>query len=1202
MADAKIVLSAEDRTKAAFESAKSGLAQVNALAGAAGFSLAALGSAATLAGLVNMVRQAANGVDAMNDLKDATGASIENISALEGVALRTGANFDTVSTSLIKFNMALGQTAKPGSDAERVIKAIGLNAKELRDMDPAEALRQTAVALNQFADDGNKARAVQELFGKSLKEVAPFLKDLAESGELVARRTTEQAEAAEKFNKELFQMHAGLVDVSRDLAGPVITGMNSLIERFKQGKADGDSFLTTMLKIGAVNLNPADQLVSLVSNFLPGGRKPGAQVAEPFEAGFVGSQATLKLGPSAEELSAQKRAAEALRKELEEQAKLLAELSGLSGSFAEDWSRLNALFKAGKINLEQLELAQATLLSKQPAFIKNQKEIDESSKALGERWKDEKKAIDDLYESRQRVFDQVERAAQSGRDMLDELQFEATLIGKTNEERTVAIALRQLEKTGIDQTTLAYQKLRGEIELQARSNVLAQAGVDAAQKVKDEWERTNQQISDSFVDNLMRGGKSVAQYLKDLFRTLVLRPLLQPIGNMMAGAVNGMMGGGTGAAGGAGGLSSLGSMGTSLAGSAIGGSLMAGFSGASAALAGGSTFGVTGAIGGYSAAIGTGATGLAGAGSSIAAGASAAMAAIPVAGWVALAAVALYSIFGGKGGGPKSEAGYIPTALGGAQVGAFSAGGLDSSTLQRGDVGAAQTISQGISASYEALAKQLGLVNSKLDVGVFYAMDPEGDSQTQLQVVSGNYNRSQRTGGIENVARGEDALKAAIGEETVRVIFEALKASDLSAQYKEWLNAVTGDAGVTEMQAAIDRVAKAGTERQQLEATLFDLTATDLEKLTKVRNAERAAVDESNLALLEQIYAQQDLARAAEVMKVDIPSSILRVVDATQRLATASQDFALLSAKIATDSMQAAVDRAQQKVVDARGAVIDAYNRESAALTSTIEKFSALADTLRGARLAIDSGSQGGLSGRARYLAARNALGGATAENAAGLVSTFLDAALEQAGSQLEYRRQVAGGKGVLSEQEAAARSQVGIAQAQLDTLRGLVGPLTDINSSVLSVRDAISQLYQAQFGAGIAKLNQSTYGMSQADAGAAYDQFYRDEIARRGGDPGMFDRIGESGGDINAYINSLPQYALGTPYVPRTGPAILHAGERVTPANQNRSDATNDALLEELRRARASSDRAAAASEAVESFLRQISPDGQRIDVRVVA
>jgi hypothetical protein len=146
----------------------------------------------------------AKAVDSLNDIADATGATVENISALQDVATRTGTPIAAVEQALVRLNKALGD-AKPGSDAEKALQAIGLSSKELKQLDPAEALRQTAVALSKFADDGSKARVVQELFGKSLKEVAPLLKDLASQGSLVASVTKEQAEQAERFVHALGQ-------------------------------------------------------------------------------------------------------------------------------------------------------------------------------------------------------------------------------------------------------------------------------------------------------------------------------------------------------------------------------------------------------------------------------------------------------------------------------------------------------------------------------------------------------------------------------------------------------------------------------------------------------------------------------------------------------------------------------------------------------------------------------------------------------------------------------------------------------------------------------------------------------------------------------------------------------------------------------------------------------------------------------------
>lgn len=236
MADTKaqIVISARDDTGAALAKARAGFANLQQQAGGVANALIGVNAAITgvLAGtgLAALFSNTVRGLDALNDLKDATGASIENISALEDVAARTGTSFETIAQTLTKFNAALKE-AKPGSDIAAVLNSIGLEVDNLRQLDPAEALRQTAVAFAGFADDGNKARAAQELFGKSLKDVAPFLKDLGDKLMLVGTTTTEQAAEAQKFNDQLANLSKNASDAARRLTGELLPSINGLFDR-----------------------------------------------------------------------------------------------------------------------------------------------------------------------------------------------------------------------------------------------------------------------------------------------------------------------------------------------------------------------------------------------------------------------------------------------------------------------------------------------------------------------------------------------------------------------------------------------------------------------------------------------------------------------------------------------------------------------------------------------------------------------------------------------------------------------------------------------------------------------------------------------------------------------------------------------------------------------------------------------------------
>jgi hypothetical protein len=196
---------------------------------------AVLGGAFSVDAMVTFFRTTVDGLDRLNDLKDATGASVEKISALEDVALRTGTSFESMSGSLVKLNAVLNE-AKAGSETANTIKAIGLSVDDLKASDPAEALRKVAVALSGFADDGNKARIVAALFGKSVQEVAPFLKELAERGELVGKVTQQQADEAERLNKELAELSKNSLDFGRSIVSAVVPGLNEFIAKTKEAE------------------------------------------------------------------------------------------------------------------------------------------------------------------------------------------------------------------------------------------------------------------------------------------------------------------------------------------------------------------------------------------------------------------------------------------------------------------------------------------------------------------------------------------------------------------------------------------------------------------------------------------------------------------------------------------------------------------------------------------------------------------------------------------------------------------------------------------------------------------------------------------------------------------------------------------------------------------------------------------------------
>lgn len=591
--DIGIRITAKDETKTVFGDVGRGLERMQSTASSLAGAMASIGAGLSVGALVAFVKSTNDAVDALNDIKDATGASIENISALEDVAARTGTSMDTVTNALVKFNGAL-KDAKPGSGAEQAIKALGLSVADLKNLDPAEALLETAKALNTFEDDANKARLVQELFGKSVKDVAPLLKDLAEQGKLVATVTTQQAEEAEKFNKELFNLQKNVTDASRALAGPLVSAINETIQEFRDGEKAGQSYYETLrlghLRALGLNDGPKEYAKRLaeVNKILEAGEsrllvrnallREQAELQNKIAAGPVASAASPATEPSAPKPSvgpitdpavekakadAAKRAQQEFNRELSEQARLMAELSGFSASFEKDMARLDAMYKSGKIGIEELDRAQVALWEKQPAI---KAIVDETAKAWEEQSKAAAKAMADVTRDYDNYVKALQGSADSAAQQVQRLQdeekaaglaavgnmslaqaIELVTVARLQEKQAAALTKGDQEaadaiKAEIEARTTLAELIRGK---EVRES-LDKAAADAAKQANEEWRRAAQDIEKSITDALLRGfesGKGFAENLRstvvNMFQSLVLRPIVSAIVSPVAGALAG---------------------------------------------------------------------------------------------------------------------------------------------------------------------------------------------------------------------------------------------------------------------------------------------------------------------------------------------------------------------------------------------------------------------------------------------------------------------------------------------------------------------------------------------------------------------------------------------------------------------------------------------------------------------------------------
>ena len=303
------------------------------------------------------------------------------------------------------------------------------------------------------------------------------------------------------------------------------------------------------------------------------------------------------------------KAAKAHNKELADQLSLFAELAGLSTDFYKKWDLLTKSYKAGGMSLAELEKEQAKLLAKQPAMVALAKEEEKARRDLQKAIEDDIKQADRLADKRQAAIKSAEDAVRKARQEEEAHALAAAAnitLAEAVERLTIARLEEQLQMARMGTESQATIDAL-ERELAARKEllgVLQQKGFregnkKAADEAAKDWDKTAQTISRTLSDYIMAGGKDAAQYLKRLFATLVLEPVVQAVmGGIFGGGGAGAAASGVVGSAGSGLVSNLlfGGMSLTTVGSSIGAGIMAtltgstlGGAGAAGILAGGSS-------------------------------------------------------------------------------------------------------------------------------------------------------------------------------------------------------------------------------------------------------------------------------------------------------------------------------------------------------------------------------------------------------------------------------------------------------------------------------------------------------------------------------------------------------------------------------------------------------------------------------------
>jgi len=194
---------------------------------AATIAITALIAASAVAAVAfqRLVNEAAN----FKDLEETTGASAESLAALAVSAATAGVEISSVAGSMNKLTKSLVGIDDESKTAGAALKAIGINIKEFKALDPVEQYEAVGRALAGFADGAGKVAVAQALFGKSGAEQLKVFKALEEQGGRQAILTKRQIDLADEYADKQAKSLAQLRLYAQAAATEALPAINDLV-------------------------------------------------------------------------------------------------------------------------------------------------------------------------------------------------------------------------------------------------------------------------------------------------------------------------------------------------------------------------------------------------------------------------------------------------------------------------------------------------------------------------------------------------------------------------------------------------------------------------------------------------------------------------------------------------------------------------------------------------------------------------------------------------------------------------------------------------------------------------------------------------------------------------------------------------------------------------------------------------------------
>lgn len=200
-----------------------------------------LAGALSVGAIKNVFDKYVEGAAALDDFGEIVGSTTEKVSGLSAVAKISGTDLGLLQGGMVKLANSMTTAGDATSKTGAAFKALNLDPRELKLLDTSDAFKAVADRLGEFEDGSTKTALAVALLGKSGAQLLPYMKDLAQTGDLVAKVTTEQGQAAEDYEKNLKRLAAAQGVVAKVIAAEVLPVANEFVKTLVQtiSKTDG---------------------------------------------------------------------------------------------------------------------------------------------------------------------------------------------------------------------------------------------------------------------------------------------------------------------------------------------------------------------------------------------------------------------------------------------------------------------------------------------------------------------------------------------------------------------------------------------------------------------------------------------------------------------------------------------------------------------------------------------------------------------------------------------------------------------------------------------------------------------------------------------------------------------------------------------------------------------------------------------------